>query len=135
MDANSTFSLEINTTSSTVDLLAVTGDVTLSLAGNAILDVTDLGGLTLAPNTALTFLTYTGTYNGGLFAVNGVTIADDTGTFTVGQNSFHIDYNHGGTGGSNSVALVSTAVPEPGSLVLAVGGLGMLLGVRRRRRN
>ena len=64
-----------------------------------------------------------GTWDGGLFSVLGTPIADDA-TFTVGANTFHLDYNYAG----NSVVLV----PEPGSAALLLGGLGML-GFRRRR--
>jgi fibronectin-binding autotransporter adhesin len=44
--------------------------------------------------------------------------------------SLQIDYN----GGTNSNDVVLTVVPEPGSLVMVMGGLAILAGVRRRRK-
>ncbi len=120
--AGSTFALEINTTAYTTDLLAVTGNLSLAATNNTVLSVTDLAAGTY-DGTPLPFITYTGTWDGGLFSVLGTPIADDA-TFTVGANTFHLDYNYAG----NSVVLV----PEPGSAALLLGGLGML-GFRRRR--
>ena len=121
--ANSTFALEINTTAYTTDLLAITGNISLAATNNTALSVTDLAA-GIYNGTALPFITYTGTWDGNLFSVLGTPIADDS-TFTVGANTFTLDYNYGG----NSIALV----PEPGSAALLLGGLGML-GFRRRRR-
>ena len=121
--ANSTFALEINTTTNTTDLLAVTGSISLSLGQDTVLSVTDLAALAYN-GTPLQFITYTGAWNGGIFSVGGTPIADE-GTFTVGANTFTLDYDYGG----NSIALI----PEPGSAALLLGGLGML-GFRRRRR-
>ena len=121
--AGSAFALEINTTTHTTDLLAVTGSLSLSATNDSILNVTDLAA-GIYNGTPLAFITYTGTWNGGLFNVGGLPIADH-GTFTVGANTFTLDYDYGG----NSVALI----PEPGSVALLLGGLGML-GFRRRRR-
>ncbi|MEK0450177.1 MAG: hypothetical protein RL088_2445 [Verrucomicrobiota bacterium] len=122
--SNSTFALEINTTTNTTDRLAVTGSISLSLAQDTILSVTDLAASTYN-GTPLQFVTYTGAWNGGLFSVGGIPVPDQ-GTFTVGANTFTLDYDYGG----NSIALI----PEPGSAALLLGGLAML-GFRRRRRS
>jgi autotransporter-associated beta strand protein len=126
LNSGSTFKLELNTTSNATDLLATTGGLNLALSNDAILSITDLGGTsTLNP---FVFITYaSGTWNGGLFTVNGSVIADDS-LLTVGVNTFKLDYNYNG----DSVALI--AVPEPSTLIPLASGIGMLLGLRRMRR-
>ena len=52
-------------------------------------------------------------------------------TFFVGSDAFQIDY--AGGGGSNDIVLLSV-VPEPGSAVMMLGGIGLLALVSRRRR-
>ena len=122
--SNATFALEINTTANTTDRLAVTGSISLSLAQDTILSVTDLAA-SVYDGTPLQFVTYSGAWNGGLFSVGGIPVPDE-GTFTVGANTFTLDYDYGG----NSIALI----PEPGSAALLLGGLAML-GFRRRRQS
>ena len=57
-------------------------------------------------------------------------ITDNGNTFTVGANTFQIDYNFGGASGA--VALVA-AVPEPTTATALLAAAGAL-SVRRRRR-
>lgn len=121
-NAGSAFALEINTTTTTTDLLAVTGNLSLAATNDTLLNISDLAA-GIYNGTPLPFITYTGTWDGGLFTVGGVPVADED-TITVGANTFTLDYNYGG----NSVALI----PEPGSAALLLGGLAML-GFRRRR--
>ena len=64
-------------------------------------------------------------WNGGTFAG----LPDDS-TFAIGLNIYQISYN-GQDGQTSTVTL--TVVPEPGAAVSLLGGLGLLLGVRRRR--
>lgn len=124
-----TLSVDINTATLGADLHTVTGDLSIEIATAPLLTVTDLGtDVALAFGTTFPILNYSGAWNGGFFQVGGVTIADETGVFTLGSNSFTIDYDRGG----NTVALV--AVPEPSALAALLLGAGMLHARRRRGR-
>lgn len=129
LTAGSTLAQDINTSSPTADKINVNGNLTLSTANDSVLALTDLGSnVALPQNTAFTLIDYTGTWNGGLFTYSSVPIADDTGTFTLGANTFSLNYNGGPSG--NDVIL--QVVPEPGTLSLvALAGVGLL--ARRRR--
>ncbi len=123
--SDSIFELEINTTATTTDLVNITGDLSLAAADDAILTISDLAAAPITTGT-FPFITYTGTWDGDLFEYNGSTIADG-GVLLVGANQFTLDYNLGG----NTVAL--QAVPEPGTALSLLGGLGVLVALRRRR--
>jgi autotransporter-associated beta strand protein len=130
MNGSSTFSLEINSNTLATDLLSTTGPLTLDVANTVFLSGVDGGASTLTLGQKFTFITYNGTWNGGLFRVGGVPILDDATQFTLGVNTYSIDYNLDG----NKVALV--VVPEPGIAASLLGGFGMLVGLQRiRRRN
>jgi autotransporter-associated beta strand protein len=132
MNAGSTFSLQLDSSLETIDLVNVAGNLTLDLGDATVLTVSDLAAIStpLSFGTTLTFLDYTGTWNGGLFTFGGNVIEDDTSTFVVGANTFTINYN-GGVGGTD---VQLTAVPEPGAWISLLSGLGLLAGLQRLRR-
>jgi autotransporter-associated beta strand protein len=133
MNAGSTFVFEATGNGAGgADLMTVNGalsltDVSLDLLG------ADLGLNIWTLGDKLTLISYTGT---GITA--GFTGYDDDTTHTFGGNEWLFDYNDAMAGGNfNSQAtgtsfVTLTAVPEPSAALL--GGLGMMLLLRRRRR-
>jgi autotransporter-associated beta strand protein len=133
LTSTSTFAADVNTAApAAADLVNVAGNLTLAADNTATLTLNDLGGdAALPPGTAYTLIDYTGAWNGGLFRVGGNVIADDTGSFALGQNTYRIDYNGGP---NNNDVVLSVAVPEPGTTGLISLATGALLARRRRRR-
>jgi autotransporter-associated beta strand protein len=134
MNSGSTFAYEATGNGAAgADLMVVDGplsltDVSLDLVGADLgLNIWDLGD-------KVTLISYTGTGITGGFTG----FVDDT-VYTFGSNQWLFNYNDTVAGnnfspeatGSNFVTL--TVVPEPGAVSL-VGGLGMLLLMRRRRK-
>jgi len=79
LDGGSTFAYETdNDADADVagDLTAITGNLTLNLSNLALLTLTDLGSGAWAEGEKLTLISYTGSWNGGLFNYNGSTLAD-----------------------------------------------------------
>jgi hypothetical protein len=121
------------------DLQKVFGD--LSLSGTVTLDLTDLAvsPTAFAPDTTLSLINSTGTWNGGFFTYAGNELANHE-VFTAGLNTWQINYDASG-GGLNYASeytpgqfVTLTAIPEPGSRLV----LGCLFGpcaFLRSRRN
>ncbi len=108
--SNAVLSIELNATSSSSDLFFVNGN--LNLGANDQLTLSLLNGS--APTNNYTIATYTGTLTGTFDTIVGM------------PSGYSIDY---GTGTNSSIMLT---VPEPGAAVSLLGGLGLLLGIRRR---
>jgi len=119
------------------DLQRVTGNLGL----NGDVDFT-LGDIAFSPvsfanETVFTLINYLGSWNGGLFRFNGNTISDG-GSFFALNTEWILDYdstiggdNFTGQYQPNSSFVNITAVPEPSAAL--IGGLGMLVLLRRRR--
>lgn len=120
-----TLALEINSSTLVRDVLAITGDLILGPTP-AVLSITDLANSPIAGGTALTMLTYTGVWDGQLFSWQGSPLLDE-GVFTVGANSFRMDY-----GDASTKTFRMVAVPEPASLMF-LGAVALFASSRRRR--
>lgn len=134
--AGGDFKLEINGTAPALyDNLNVTGGVTL---GSADLFVALGNGFTPAAGDTFTVVSNDlldpiggafATINGGAFGAGDTfSLTNDQGTF-----GFILHYNGEGAATSGGNDVVVEVVPEPGVAVSLVGGLAVLLGLRRRR--
>jgi hypothetical protein len=116
-------------TSATSDKLNVTGTVFLATAPGPILSISGVAGFNPAPNEVFPIIlndfddlvsgTFEGLAEGAALTVNGI--------------PFNISYSMNLDGGAVANDIGITAVPEPGSVVLLLGGFGMLIGAQRKR--
>ncbi|MFM9013634.1 MAG: PEP-CTERM sorting domain-containing protein, partial [Gemmatimonadota bacterium] len=149
--AGATFEYEVDSTNllalgSAADLLVVNGNLNLDPGNGTILTFADLAS---SPNafaddtTIFALINYSGTWNGGLFTYAGTPLADDS-RFTVGSQTWEIDYNRTSAAGldnftgdylPSSSFVAITAVPEPSTWVMAAVGIaGAAWGAVRRRK-
>ncbi|MFM7414140.1 MAG: autotransporter-associated beta strand repeat-containing protein [Planctomycetota bacterium] len=149
--AGASFAYEVDSTDplslgSAADLLVANGDLNLDAGNGSILTVADLAGLPSAfvdDTTIFALINYSGTWNGGLFTYAGTPLADDS-RFTVGSQTWEIDYNRTSAAGldnftgdylPSSSFVAITAVPEPSTWVMAAVGIaGAAWGAVRRRK-
>ena len=135
----STFAVEVDSSvplSVAADLLKVDGDI--SISGTASLDLVDLAASpALFPaGTTLSLVSYSGTWNGGVFSVGGTALVDG-GSLTLGSQLWAIDYDAtaGGTNfsseflpGGRFVNVTVVPIPEPAALGLLLAGLCCICG-------
>jgi len=135
--AGADFKLEINgsTLGTLYDNLNVTGGVSLGSAdlfialGNGFTPGAGETYTVVSNNLADPILGAFATINGGAFAAGDTfSLTNDLGTFAF---KLHYDGEGPATSGGNDVVI--EAVPEPGVVVSLLGGVGVLLGLRRRR--
>ena len=126
-----TYLYELTGGGTTADLGDVAGNLTLG--GN--LDLVQLGTYTVG--NKFTLFAYDGTLTGLFKDSGGVTAISDDTNFTDAGGIWRMNYNdttaglNGGASVFNTYVTI-TAIPEPNVAAL-VGGLGMLLLLRRRR--
>jgi len=135
-NTGSSYVYDLNSNSSTGDLLNANGVLNLPVTGGATLALTDAGNTVMTPGTKLTLISYSGAWNNAIF--DG--FADDS-QFGLGVNQFVIDYNDPNgnlstnlNGGSFTNYVTLTAVPEASAFWL--GGaiclvLGLAVGTRK----
>lgn len=142
----STFIYEVDSSAPlgvAADLQVVTGNLSIANGvGHVVtLDLFDLAAFptTFPHNTTFALINYSGTWNGGLFTVDGNAIVNG-GTFSFGSTNWQLFYNatSGGVNFSGEYAhanfVTMVALPEPPMVVmLAAGSLGVLALARRKR--
>ena len=132
--AGGIFKFEVNSDTPALDFVSITGNLTIG--SGAVMNVSDLGNTLFTVNDYIgltaPILDYTGVWNGGTFAG-----FPDGSIFTIGLNAYQINYAGADVSIPSApipaVTLTIVAIPEPGAIVSLLGGLGLLLGVRRRR--
>ena len=142
----SSFDYEMNSSVPTGDLMVVNGLLSAPVGGLVKLNLSDSNAGAAAPGTVLSLINYASSLSSGFFSYDGINNLADNATFTLGTNTWRINYGAslGGAGtnfstdylGGGSHFITLTAVPEPGS-TLALGCLvasGALLRSRRRIR-
>jgi autotransporter-associated beta strand protein len=145
-DNGSSFEFELDSGA----LAGLQADLAYATDGTTQLDLNGTVTLTLSGVVAgfvngvdkLTLISYSGAWNNGLFTLDGGGVLADDSTFTALGRDWLINYNDL-TAGTNFLAdatsngtsfVTISAVPEPTTWAMMLGGLGTLLGLQRRRR-
>ena len=140
MQDNSTLVSEVLSSASYDQVKVTAGDVMLGLV---TLDLTTLSGLSLGETIALIDNEGSGTLTGFFSTVltNGGTVVASTDTsyrFTLGEMDYLVSYGsfeHDGRMNDITLsALETSAIPEPSTWAMLMGGLGMLTFAQRIRR-
>ena len=125
---SSTLNIQSDSSNISQDKLIING--TLTISSGAVLNVTDIG------TNPASLIGITGVIidyaNGGWTSGNVFAGTSDDQTF-IASSGFTYLISYDGAGGVSEVTLTLVSVPEPGAAVSLLGGLGLLLGVRRRR--
>ncbi len=137
-DANSTLVYEMNNNAAAGvagDLTYATGNLTLALTNNSILTLSELGAGSWSNGDKLTLISYTGSWNGGLFDYLGTDVTDDS-QITFSGSIWLFNYNdtvEGTNYTTDSIGnfVTMTVIPEPSSALLSA--IGLLFLLRRRR--
>ncbi len=141
-NTGSTFKYDVNSSvlpGVGADLQIVNGN--LSLAGLVDLDLGDIATVPAAfgLGTTFTLVNYSGSWNSGLFTVDGDAIGNGT-TFMAGMNTWRLDYDATAGGSNFSGQYVHAnyvnivAVPEPGTIVMLVSAAALGFCLIRRKR-
>jgi hypothetical protein len=126
LNAGSILSVQLDSTNASLDRIGLSGN--LNIANGALLSVFDIGANPeFIIGTAAPLLDYEGVWNGGTF-LN----LPNNESFAMGGRFYQISYDGGGGDSVVTLTMLDT-IPEPGSTVSLLGGLGLLLGMRRRR--
>ncbi len=128
LSAASIFSVQFDSTNTATDGITVNGALTIAIG--AVLDLSDIGtNPSVIYGIPASIITYSGALPGTFLGL------PDDSYFTSGGRNYLISYN--GADPNNSQPIVTLTmlenIPEPGAVVSLLGGLGMLLSVRRRR--
>lgn len=140
LNTGSQFSFEVNTTTSTADLLFTNGS--LNLNGTVTLNLTDLGSNTpVAAGTKFTLISYNTSWNNGIF--NGhadgsiISFAGTMYVINYQDTTAGINFNSDAiASGTSFVTLTAIAIPEPATygIIIGLACCGGALVMQRRRR-
>lgn len=125
LGSDSVFRFELDSGTGFSDLMSANG---ITIASGSSFSGFDLAGVSTPFALGTSFLAFNNTSFdpiSGFFA----NLADG-GMFLIGANMFQANY----TGGDGNDLELTTVVPEPSAGVFLLGGIGMMLAARRRRR-